>query len=465
MAEENNSKLFDRALIVMAVFAALTVALAAIAATRGDDGAVAGEGDSGGGSVEQPAGSDETTLELSEWAISGDLEVDPGDVTINVENVGSLQHNLVFDNGPRSSDLNGGESEVMEVENLEPGTYTIFCDISGHREAGMEARLVVTGIPAGGGEGDGHDDMTPDEMDQMMIDSMLAFPAETEGIGNQPLEPTEIKADGTIVFDLEASIIEWEVEPGKFVEAWAYNGMVPGPWIKIDVGDKIEVNLTNNTTLGTDIHWHGVATPNDQDGVSPYTQDPIKPGETFTYAFEAVKPAIGMYHAHLHSQISVPNGMFGPLTIGDTPLPLGQTVSGITVPEDLVPVREIPMVLNDAGVIGLSLNGKSFPATEPYVVNDGDWVVYHYYNEGLQVHPMHQHQFPQLVFAKDGIPLDQPYWADTINVAPGERYSVLVHADAEGVWVWHCHILTHVERADGMFGMVTALIVQPSEES
>lgn len=74
---------------------------------------------------------------------------------------------------------------------------------------------------------------------------------------------------------------------------------------------------------------------------------------------------------------------------------------------------------------------------------------------------MHQHQFPQLVFAKDGIPLDNPYWADTVNVAPGERYSVLLHADAPGTWVWHCHILTHVENDEGMFGMVTALIVEP----
>ena len=87
------------------------------------------------------------------------------------------------------------------------------------------------------------------------------------------------------------------------------------------------------------------------------------------------------------------------------------------------------MILNDAGVIGLTLNGKSFPATEPIVMNEGEWGQITYYNEGLTAHPMHLHQFPQLVYAKDGIPLDEPYWADTINVAPGERYSVLFQAD------------------------------------
>ncbi len=125
-----------------------------------------------------------------------------------------------------------------------------------------------------------------------------------------------------------------------------------------------------------------------------------------------------------------------------------------------MPVAEMPMVLNDAGVIGFSLNGKSFPATEPLVVGLDDWFVVHYYNEGLQIHPMHLHGFPQLVFSKDGYPLDSPYWVDTLNVAPGERYSVLVHADAAGAWVWHCHILNHVEREEGMFGMVTAVIVE-----
>ena len=86
-----------------------------------------------------------------------------------------------------------------------------------------------------------HAAMTPEEgaaMDQAMIDSVLAFPAETKGRGNQVLEP-EILADGTKHFDLTASIIDWEVSPGKVVQAWAYNGMVPGPRINLDVGDRV----------------------------------------------------------------------------------------------------------------------------------------------------------------------------------------------------------------------------------
>lgn len=458
----DSSRSFDRLLMVLAVFAAFIALLAVVAAVRAPEGAAAS-------GVEALADEPVTArIELSDFAITGDLEIPAGAVEIELVNTGSMVHNLAFEKGATSIDLNAGQSTTFHVGQLEPGTYTIYCAISGHREAGMEARLVVDGEGRGvlasldGDEG-GHGEMSPAEMDQMMIDSMLAFPAETEGIGNQPLAPTEVRSDGVKVFDLTASIIDWEVSPGEFVEAWAYNGQVPGPWIRLDVGDRVEINVANETTLGTDVHWHGISTPNEMDGVAPYTQEPIAPGETFTYAFEAERRSIGMYHAHLHSQISVPNGMFAPFTIGATPLPSGQTVAGTEIPADLEVAREIPMVLNDAGTIGLSLNGKSFPATEPYVVTEGDWVVYHYYNEGLQTHPMHQHQFPQLVLAKDGIPLDHPYWADTVNVAPGERYSVLVHPDRVGTWVWHCHILSHVESDEGMFGMVTALIVEPAD--
>lgn len=407
-------------------------------------------------------------ISLTEFAIDGELSAPAGDVVLNVVNAGAIEHNLeVRDLGVSTPNLMSRGVDTLALGDLSPGTYELFCNISGHEASGMAADLVITEAgefaPAALG-GDEHAGLTPEEMDNIMVESMLAFPAETEGLGNQIIEP-EIMPDGTKRFELTAEVIPWEVSPGEIVDAWAYNGQVPGPRFLVDVGDKVQIDFTNLTPMGSDIHWHGIHTPNDQDGVAPYTQDPVATGDSFTYEFVAEDPAIGMYHAHLHSQTSVINGMFGTFQIGDTPLPYGETISGVTIPEDVVPQFDKPMVLNDAGTIGLSLNGKSFPATEPIVIDEGEWGVIHYYNEGLTAHPMHLHQFPQLIFAKDGIPLDYPYWADTINVSPGERYSVLFHAEDPGTWVYHCHILTHVERASGMFGMVTALIVNPKEEA
>ena len=119
------------------------------------------------------------------------------------------------------------------------------------------------------------------------------------------------------------------------------------------------------------------------------------------------------------------------------------------------------MTLNDSGTIGLSLNGKAFPATEPYTMRLGQVMMVHYQNEGLMGHPMHMHQPVGWIIAKDGVPLLVPQPADTIWVAPGERYTVLYKATDPGVWAWHCHILSHAEGPQGMFGMVTALIVTP----
>ena len=456
----NDSKrLFDGALLGVSLIGVLVAVIAVSGMVTRPDTVVADTG------FDAPAPEEvRAHISLTEFAIEGDLVVPPGYLVIELHNDGGVQHNLQFDGGEISPTLASGESTEFEVGLLEPGTYEIICAIPGHEAAGMTATLVVsedaetTELGAAHDEHGGEADWAA--LDEAMTQSILAFPAETEGLGNAILEPT---MDGDVkVFDLTAAITPWEVEPGKVVDAWTYNGMVPGPMIQLDVGDRVRVNIQNDLPMGTDIHWHGVDTPNDQDGVAPLTQDLIESGERYTYEFTAVEPAIGMYHAHHHGHVQIPNGLFAVMTIGELPIPRGETFSGIEIPEDLEIAQEFPMVLNDAGVIGLSLNGKSFPATAPVVVNEGDWILVHYYNEGLQIHPMHQHQFPQLVIAKDGFPLENPYFADTVNVAPGERYSVLMHADTPGVWVWHCHILTHVERDEGMFGMVTAMIVQES---
>lgn len=448
--------------------AGLLIALVATVVVIGLIGLLRDEGTSGAGASNGASSPSTLDITLSEFTIDGDLVAAPGDVSLLVTNNGTQPHNVVVrETGAETPILNAGENATLALGTLDVGTYELFCDIPGHAESGMTAPLEITDAPAPVGHdaaaGGAHDYTSPDfdadAMDKKMIDSMLAFPAETEGLGNEILE-YELLPDGTKQFELTAAITKWEVSPGVIVDAWSYNGIVPGPMIKVDVGDTVRVIFNNETPMASDIHWHGLPIPNAQDGVSPYTQDMVKSGESFTYEFTLEKPMIAMYHAHMHSQISVPNGMFAAFIVGENPIPRGQTISGITIPEDLVLAEEIPMVLNDAGVIGLTLNGKSFPATAPMVLQQGEWASVHYYNEGLTDHPMHLHGFPQLVYAKDGIPLDQPYWADTINVAPGERYSVIFQGSLPGVWLWHCHILTHVESEEGVFGMATALIVE-----
>jgi FtsP/CotA-like multicopper oxidase with cupredoxin domain len=379
-------------------------------------------------------------------------------------NGGAVAHNLAIeDTDLKTADLNAGDDAVLELGDLEAGTYTMFCAIPGHREAGMEAELTVAegGGGAGGTDGGtGGGQMDFAAMEASMLESMNAFPAATEGVGNQQLEPTEVLGDGTKVFDLVAAITPWEREPGDVVDAWTYNGMVPGPMIRLAIGEKAQIRLQNDLPIATDLHLHGLNVDNTSDGVAPYTQDVIEPGDSYTYEYTADEQAVAMFHPHFQSQIGMPNGMFGTILVGDVRLPRGQTVGLEQVPADLQIAQEIPMVVNDSGVIGFSLNGKSFPGTAPLVAKQGDWVLIHYYNEGSTAHPMHMHQFDQIVVAKDGYPIDFPYTADVVNVAPGERYSVLVQMDKPGTWVWHCHILPHVENEQRMFGMVTAVVVQ-----
>jgi FtsP/CotA-like multicopper oxidase with cupredoxin domain len=188
------------------------------------------------------------------------------------------------------------------------------------------------------------------------------------------------------------------------------------------------------------------------DGVPEITQAPVKPGQTFTYAFTAQStPAVGMYHSHQDAVKQVPNGLAGAFLVGSEPVPQGVAVA-----------QQQIMMLNDSGTLGLTINGKSFPATAPVVAKLGDWVEVQYMNEGQMIHPMHLQGMAQQVIAKDGYPVPQPYLADTILVGPGERFTVLVHADNPGTWAWHCHILSHAESDQGMFGMVTALVVKES---
>jgi manganese oxidase len=314
-AEDRASRWYFRAVIVL--FAVISLPMATM-------GAVAVINDDTVATVR----TSEVDIELSEYKIGGNLEAAPGEVTLNITNKGSVEHNLVMADGPRTAAIGAGASTTLELGTLTAGTYKLFCDIPGHADSGMRATLSVNSSAVANSHSE-HVSTEVDyaKLDKAMADSIAKFPAKTQGTGATVLAPT-VLSNGTKEFDLTAKIGKWEVEPGRIVDAWTYNGIVPGPTVKVDVGDNVRLVVHNELPMGTDVHVHGVDLPNNMDGVSPITQPLIGPGGTFVYEFKVTKPAVAMYHAHHHGLMQVPNGMFAPFLVGQIPNPNGRTICG-----------------------------------------------------------------------------------------------------------------------------------------
>ncbi|MEO7294772.1 MAG: multicopper oxidase domain-containing protein [Candidatus Limnocylindria bacterium] len=374
------------------------------------------------------------------------MDVDgPGTYTVNFVNDGGTLHDVTFADGTTIS-AEAHATATGEVTVPAEG-ITFICSVPGHADSGMTGEVMVAVAGTSEEPTPSHEERTAEEMRDLDAATTAQFPAETEGRGNQVLEP-EIQPDGTLQWELTASAIQWETEPGKVVEAYAYNGIVPGPQLRAAVGDKIRIILHNDLPVPTTIHSHGLFVPPSMDGVPVISQPAVMPGESFTYEYTLRNSGSHMYHSHFMAETQVPMGLLGAFVVTD-PNATNEPASDI----------DYAMVLND-GPLGFTINGKGFPATEPLVAQAGQKVRIRYMNEGLQIHPMHLHGMPQLVIAKDGWTLPTPHFEDTVLVAPGERIDVIIDATELGIWALHCHILTHAEGPDGMFGMVTALIVE-----
>ena len=270
--------------------------------------------------------------------------------------------------------------------------------------------------------------------------------------GNQPLAPS-IDGDWK-VFDITVDQVDWQIDALKEpVSALGYNRMWPGPALRVTEGDKVRINVTNDLDETTSVHVHGIAFDDwYMDGIPFVTQPPIVPGETFAYEFVARPFGSHMYHSHHNATDQVGRGLLGALIVDPAdPAERYETKHGIT--------QEYIFIHNDS-LGGFTINGHGFPATQPIVAKKGERILIRYQNEGVMMHPWHTHGFRQHVVARDGAPLGSAaFYCDTLGVNPGERFDAIVDADRVGVWAFHCHILPHVEGLDGMFGMVTALVV------
>jgi FtsP/CotA-like multicopper oxidase with cupredoxin domain len=117
-----------------------------------------------------------------------------------------------------------------------------------------------------------------------------------------------------VPIELEAKEFDWEFAPGQSIRGFGFNGEAPGPLIEANVGDTIEVRLTNSLPEGTIVHWHGIRLPAEMDGTGA-VQRAIEPGETFVYRFVVPDAGTFWYHSHHNETEQIERGLYGPLIV------------------------------------------------------------------------------------------------------------------------------------------------------
>jgi len=257
--------------------------------------------------------------------------------------------------------------------------------------------------------------------------------------------------NGVKIFDIEASVIKWNILPDVTVDGFAYNRQIPGPRLELTEGDRVRINFRNALPETTTVHWHGLILPNAMDGPAEITQAPIPPGGSYVYEFTVGQSGSYFYHSHDHSDRQQGLGLYGALIIAPRD-PAAEPKADL---EYTIALQEwlkrgwltFPAMLMEGGLPNyFTINGKSYPDTDTIHMRVGQRLKVRFVGSSNNfIHPMHIHGGPFEVVAVDGVTL-QPsarYFADTVNVGPGQRYDVIWTAREPGKWLIHCHIPHH----------------------
>jgi FtsP/CotA-like multicopper oxidase with cupredoxin domain len=292
---------------------------------------------------------------------------------------------------------------------------------------------------------------SPDAMrDMAAVDPRhVSYTAQAAERGDRILAPR--MENGVKVFDLDASVIRWNILPRVQVEAYAINRQVPGPRLDLTEGDHVRINFTNHLPEPSTMHWHGLIVPNRMDGPGYITQDPVPPGGSYVYEYVVQQSGTYFYHSHTRPDRQQALGLYGALIIH----PKDSAAEPRANYDYVVQLQEwldrdgltYPAMLMEGGLPNyFTINGKAYPATDTLRMKVGETIKIRFIGTNNNfIHPMHIHGGPFTVIARDGVMLPSAarFQADVINVGPGQRYDVIWPAREPGKWILHCHIPHH----------------------
>ncbi|HEU5316939.1 MAG TPA: copper-containing nitrite reductase [Chloroflexota bacterium] len=234
----------------------------------------------------------------------------PGQLTINLMNHGAVEHDLTIDGvkGKAYAKAGGSAKNVFQI--AKAGTYEFFCSIPGHKEAGMKGTLVVGGAAASAGA------VQPAAGAPAAAAAPQVAPA-VAGVKPLPLPevapPVNRTAPTLVKYEIETKEVTAQLADGTTYNYWTFNGTVPGPMLRVRVGDDVEITLKNpaDSKLTHSIDLHAVTGPG---GGAKVTQVPA--GGSATFRFKALNPGVYVYHCATPMVAHhIASGMYGLIVV------------------------------------------------------------------------------------------------------------------------------------------------------
>ncbi|MFQ6046680.1 MAG: multicopper oxidase family protein [Gemmatimonadales bacterium] len=341
--------------------------------------------------------------------------------------------------------------------------------------------------------------------------------------GHEVIHPAAAQGVSYREVELDIQIVRHEIVPGYSFHVLGFNGQAPGPELRFREGEWVKVHFTNNTELLHTIHWHGVDLQYENDGVPYVNQDPVMPGATFEYTFQAIPAGTRFYHCHFGTPLHMQHAMHGALIIEPERDPVKEEF-GYTRDYTLVlstfdtnlarddmnfmlermkqrmwlmqhgklDARTLAVFENRAELLQaiadgwdppylpnrnqrragaqldynfFAINGKAYPLTEPLLIKRGETIRVRLVNGGGLEHYMHLHGHQFWKVAEDGNLLHTPLQLNTVAVAPGKTVDVVIEGYNPGYWTFHDHDTSRVTN-NGMYpgGILTELVYEEMED-
>jgi len=272
--------------------------------------------------------------------------------------------------------------------------------------------------------------------------------------------PKTVEASSDVVeTDLIASEGFFKAIDEKELKGFSYNGQIPGPEIRLILGQAVKINFTNDLPQPTTIHFHGIRVPNAMDGVPGVTQEPIQSGESFTYEFTPKDAGTFWFHPHVRGSEQLEKGLYGIIIVED-PEEIGFSQDLVWVVDDwrLDETGQIDPNFNTMhdlmhdgrwGSI-VTVNGKT---TETLNLNPGQVARLRIVNvSNARDYRLNFGRLTAEAIAVDGMRVSEVFNANGFDLAPGNRIDVKLSASS--------HLSGQTVTISDIFGRISVPMAQ-----